>query len=111
MHEYSAQIIAVIDADTFKLDVDLGFRLHARHTFRLARCNAPELLSLEGMQARMFVVALLEKATAIKIHSSRSEKYGRWLCELFFQQTEQPGKWLNLNSLLLEQGYARPFKH
>lgn len=111
MYEYRATVISIIDADTLKLDVDLGFRTHVRTTFRLSRINAPELLTLEGMQARNFVAEILSKATAIKITSSRSEKYGRWLCELFFQSADQPGRWLNLNTLLLEKGHARPFKH
>jgi endonuclease YncB( thermonuclease family) len=111
MYEYAATLIALVDADTLKLDVDLGFRTHARQTFRLARINCPEQLTVEGMRAKLHVAGLLSKATALRISSSRSEKYGRWLCELYFQTRDRPGQWQNLNNLLLEQGYATRFKH
>ena len=111
MFEYTATLISIVDGDTLKLDVDLGFRMHAKEVFRLARINCPELLTLEGFQARAFVAETLAKATALKVQSSRSEKYGRWLAELDFQTKETGAQWHNLNSLLLKSGHARPYKH
>lgn len=111
LFEYAAQLIEVVDADTLKLSVDLGFKLWLRATFRLARINAPELWSFQGVAAKAFVVEQLTDLQAIKIQSSRSEKYGRWLCEFFFQKKSEPGKWHNLNNLLLEAGHAVKFKH
>lgn len=110
MFEYTATLITIVDGDTLKLDVDLGFRMHAKEVFRLARINCPELLTLEGMQARAFVAETLAKATALKVHTSRSEKYGRWLAEVSFQTRETGARWQNLNSLLLTSGHARPYK-
>lgn len=111
MYEYSVQIIQVVDGDTLKLDVDLGFHLHLRATFRLARINAPELLSVAGVQAKHYLMAQLSQATAMKIFSQRSEKYGRWLCEFYFQTENSKGQWLNLNSLMLSAGHALPYRH
>jgi endonuclease YncB( thermonuclease family) len=111
MFEYTATLLAIVDGDTLKLDVDLGFRMHAKEVFRLARINCPELLSLEGMQARTFVAETLAKAIALKVQTSRSEKYGRWLAELSFQTRETGAQWHNLNTLLLTSGHAKPFKH
>lgn len=111
MHEYDARLIVIIDADTLKLDVDLGFHTWLRATFRLARINTPELMTLDGARAKAFVVERLNEATAIRIQSSRSEKYGRWLCELNFQTAASQFQWTNLNNLLLESGHAIKFKH
>ena len=112
MFEYSAQLVKVIDADTFLLDVDLGFHITVRERFRLARANAPERLSIDGMKAVAFVTLQLSKATAIKVSSekSRQEKYGRWLCELWFQTAESKGRWQSLNQLLLDTRHAVPLK-
>jgi endonuclease YncB( thermonuclease family) len=111
LHEYEAKLVAIVDADTLKLDVDLGFHTWLRATFRLARINAPELMTLDGVQAKAFVIEQLNQATAIRIVSSRSEKYGRWLCELSFQTKASQWQWTNLNNLLLEFGHAVKFKH
>lgn len=111
MYEYSVSIIQIVDADTLKLNVDVGFHLHLHATFRLARVNAPELLTLEGVQAKAFVMARLSEATVMKIFSQRSEKYGRWLCEFYFQTKDSKGQWINLSTLLLSSGHALPYRH
>ena len=111
MFEYRATLLSIVDGDTLKLEVDLGFRVRVREVFRLSRINCPELLTLDGMKARAFVADTLAKATALKVRSSRSEKYGRWLAEVLFQTKETGAQWHNLNSLLLEAKHAKPFKH
>jgi micrococcal nuclease len=111
LHEYEAKLINVIDGDTVKLEVDLGFHTWLRATFRLARINAPELLTLDGLQAKAFVVAQLSTATVIRIQSSRSEKYGRWLCELNFQTSASQFQWTNLNDLLVRNNHAVLYRH
>jgi endonuclease YncB( thermonuclease family) len=111
MYEYSASLIAVVDGDTLKLDIDAGFKIHLREVFRLARINAPELLTLDGMQARSFMAEQLAKATAMKVQTTRQEKYGRWLAELFIQTKESKTSWVNVNSLMLETHHAVPYKH
>jgi micrococcal nuclease len=104
--------VEVIDADTFLLDVDLGFHITVRERFRLSRVNAPERMSIDGMKAVAFVTLQLSKAVALKISSekSRQEKFGRWLCELWFQTADEPGRWHSLNRLLLDTRHAVPFR-
>ncbi len=111
MYEYNCTLIAVVDGDTVKLDIDAGFKIHLREVFRLARINAPELLTLDGMQARNFIAEQLAKATAMKCQTSRQEKYGRWLCELFIQTKESGSEWVNVNQLMLDTRHAVPYKH
>jgi micrococcal nuclease len=113
MFEYSAKLVRIIDGDTFLLDVDCGFNITVRERFRLSRVNAPELMSISGMQARTFVALQLSKATALQIRSekSRQEKYGRWLCELYFQTADSGDQWQSLNQLLLDTHHAVPMKH
>jgi endonuclease YncB( thermonuclease family) len=110
MFEYTATLISIVDGDTLKLEVDLGFHVRVREVFRLARLNCPELLTLEGMQARAFVADLLSKASALKVSTRRAEKYGRWLVELNYQTKETGAQWHNLNSLLLSSGHAKPYR-
>lgn len=111
MFEYSATLIAIVDGDTLKLDVDVGFKIHVREVFRLARINAPELLTLEGMQSRNFIAEQLAKATALKVQTSRQENYGRWLAEILIQTKDRASEWVNLNTLMLTSGHAAKYKH
>jgi micrococcal nuclease len=113
MFEYSATVLSIIDGDTLKLEVDLGFNIRVRERFRLARVNAPELMSIDGMKAKTFVTLQLSKAVAVKISSEkpRQEKYGRWLCELYFQTADSGDHWQSLNQLLLDTHHAVPMKH
>jgi len=113
MFEYNVTLVRIVDGDTFILDVDAGFNITLRERFRLSRVNAPELMTIEGMQARTFVGLQLAKATALKISSekSRQEKYGRWLAELYFQTADKPNEWQSLNQLLLDTHHAVPMKH
>ena len=51
---FRAQLLRVIDGDTFRLHVDLGFHVSAEHAFRLADINCAELNTPEGKVARDF---------------------------------------------------------
>lgn len=110
MHQYPATLLEVLDGDTVKLEVDLGFHVRIRETFRLARINCPPLLSLRGVQAKEFTAQHLAQATAVMVETKRAEKYGRWLAELFIQTPETGADWTNLNSLLLKSGHANPYR-
>ena len=111
MFEYKAKVIEIVDGDTFKLEVDLGFNVKVKQTFRLARIDCPELLTIEGVKAKMRVVELLEQALSISIRSTRREKYGRWLCEFFYQTVSLSAPLVNLNSQLLSEGFAKLYRH
>ena len=42
MYEYNAQVLNVVDGDTFDLDIDLGFHIHIHERVRLLNINTPE---------------------------------------------------------------------
>jgi micrococcal nuclease len=102
MYDYNCTIEQVLDGDTLKLQLDLGFHLWLHVTVRLARVNAPELLAIGGAQAKAFVLSELADAVAFKVSTHRQEKYGRWLGEFFYQQKAAVGVWVNLSDRLLE---------
>ncbi len=110
MFEYNAKLLSIVDGDTMHLEVDLGFHVLVHETFRLARVNAPELMSFDGIKAKAFVVGKLSAATAFKVQTKRAEKYGRWLCELLYQVPGEKDVWHNLNTELLESRNAVPYR-
>jgi endonuclease YncB( thermonuclease family) len=109
MFEYSAQVLNVIDADTLKLQIDLGFSVFVVQSCRLVRIDAPEMSTLQGFKARQFVVSTLAEATAIKVNTSKPDKYGRWLVDLSFESPPTGTQRVNLSDLLLSTHNAVPY--
>ena len=101
--------ILVIDADTLRLQLDLGFSVFANMSCRLARVNAPEMSTLQGAQAKGFVVDTLARAVDLQVTTAKPDKYGRWLVEFTFQDPQQGTQPINLSDLLLKTGNAVPY--
>jgi micrococcal nuclease len=109
MFEYTAQVLNVIDGDTLKLQIDLGFSVHVIQSCRLVRIDAPEMSTMQGFTARQFVVDTLAAVTALKVSTSKPDKYGRWLVDLSFQSPPTGAQWINLSDLLLSTHHAVPY--
>ena len=105
--QYPVKIERVIDADTIVLIVDVGFRMHYRDAFRLARIDAPELRTQKGKGAKIWLENFLKDAElegkTFYIKSTRHGKY-RWVAELYVRG----GKYLNasVSDLLVKTGHA-----
>jgi micrococcal nuclease len=100
---YKADIIKVTDGDTVVAICDLGMRVSVEITIRLAGINAPEMRGanrLKGIESRDFLRGLiLMKSVVIKTYKDKTEKYGRWLADIYLDK-------VNVNQLMVEQGYA-----
>lgn len=82
MYDYNVTVVRVVDGDTVRLDLDLGFHEWLRdQSYRLLRINAPEMSTPEGKAARAWLEAYLvgKKVTA---HTEKSDHFGRYLVEL-----------------------------
>jgi len=100
-----AIVVRIVDGDTLILDLDLGWGIHRPlERCRLARCNAPEMSTPEGVAARDYVVGLLPLGTPVTFVSKKVDNYGRPLGEV-----EWSGG--NLTDLLLSSGHAVPMNY
>jgi endonuclease YncB( thermonuclease family) len=72
-----AEVLEVIDGDTFKVFVDLGFNIYARLNVRIADINAPELPSAQGFSASAFLKTLLPVGAVVTLDSKRLDLHGR----------------------------------
>jgi micrococcal nuclease len=111
MYEYSAKCIRVVDGDTVDLDIDLGLDIHHQVRVRLYGINTPELHSsvpeeqAKARQARLFLMTLLgSEDLIIKTEKDKTEKYGRYLAEIFTD-----GDPVSMNQKLLDAGLAVPY--
>ena len=110
-YRYLANCVRVVDGDTIDCDVDLGFHAFVKIRFRLARINAPELNSKdEGERFRAKraadVVSALVLNKQIEIVSYKTEKFGRFLAEVYFGSGEEL---LNLSDELIKGGLAEVY--
>ncbi len=83
LYTYSATVLQVIDGDTVKLRIDLGFKILWVSNCRLAEINAMELkdknesLKAKAFEAKRYVEERLLEGTKVLIKSSKLDKYGR----------------------------------
>ena len=104
MFNYQATVTKVVDGDTIDCDVDLGFHMTAKIRFRLARINTPEMRGsekVEGKAAKQWLIEQLDKVdNKIRIETGKTGKYGRWIAEVYINDT------VNVNEELVKNGHA-----
>jgi micrococcal nuclease len=113
LYNYKARVTGVYDGDTCTVDIDLGLHtwIH-EEKLRLHRIDAPEVRGIErpaGLAARDFLQSLiLGKEVHLETIKDQEEKYGRYLAEIFVQQTTPEGGeiWVNVNDLMVQNGHA-----
>ena len=84
------------------VSVDLEFGMRTRQYLRLRGIDAPELKTRAGKRARKFVEEQLKGIDEIRIKSSRSDKFDRYLADVFLKNGY-------LNQILLDRGFAKRF--
>jgi len=104
MFTYEAVISKVIDGDTVKADIDLGFNVVLKdQIFRLYGINAPEIKGESkprGEKSKEKLIQLiLGKTVKVKTYKDKKEKYGRILVQIFLDEE-------NINDLLVSEGLA-----
>jgi len=118
MFQYEARVLSIIDGDTLKLNIDLGFHVCIEATVRLARINTPEIVSFttKGIDdpAKRYIMQNLPVGSVCVAEITRTEKYGRWLADIFYQLGETDRKKIletprNLNNELVRNGLAKPY--
>lgn len=114
---YQANLERLIDADTPVVVIDCGFKTESLQTLRLRGLDAPELNTRLGRKAKRFVEKLLKPCPfiVVKTYKDRSDKYDRYLVDIYFKPGElDPHKVAAegefLNQKLLDAGLAKGYK-
>ena len=113
LYYYKATVWTVTDADTIKVDWDLGRRTFGDEVIRFSRINAVELKHPLGQEAKKYVEdRILGKQVILhteldKRGMTKYESFSRFLAEVYYQTDEGC---INLNDELLEKGYAVLYK-
>jgi len=120
LYTYKALVERVVDGDTIWVNIDCGFDIWIRQKLRLRSIDAPELDTAKGKEAKQFVESVLSKVSFVVIKTHGSDKYDRYLTDVFYpplelrraglKDEENPQSVLNegifLNQELLDLGLA-----
>ena len=123
LYTYRAWVNRVLDGDTIEVVIDLGFGFTTTQTLKFRAIDAPEIFYKDsatkkadpslsqtttqvgaGMEAKEFVEKALAGASPVFIKTTHSDKYDRYLVDVFI--TDKNGEEQYLNNLLLEEGLA-----
>ena len=100
-YTYLAYVSEVIDGDTFKAVIDLGFNIVIEQKLRLRGLDAHEIESAEGRKAKEYLEKTLPRGLNVLIRTHRSDKYDRYLADVFVH-----GEYVNQK--LVDEGFAVP---
>ena len=87
MYTYKSRVEKIIDGDTVRLDIDLGFTVHWKSNCRLYGINTPELNSknpeekIRALEAKQYLIDNLP--AEVTIISRELDKYGRPLVDIY----------------------------
>lgn len=126
LYTYAAEVIKIVDADTFDLEIDVGFKTKQEHRVRLRGINAPEIGTPQGRKAKRFVERELGKCVVEKplfkgtranrplvvVKTYKLGQHGRYTVDIYYLPGEaapeviaESGKLLN--QVLVDKGLAR----
>ena len=115
-NRYKADVIRWVDGDTVVLRVDLGQKTSVEGSYRLNRLNTAEThnqpgttdQTAQGLSVQAKVEAACPAGSSVWVQTSKADRYGRYLAEVFFLPPD--GKvWANLNDWMLTTGLAKPY--
>lgn len=79
-----ATVIRVVDGDTVRLHLDLGWYVHLEQNCRILGVNSPEQNSPAGKTATAWAKTTLPPGTPVTYTSTMLDKYGRPLGTLAY---------------------------
>ncbi len=88
LYTYKAVVDRIVDGDTLLCWIDVGFETFTHQRLRLRRINCPELNTERGQKARLFVQRALRDCDFIIVKTYRSDKYDRYLTDIFYDPSE-----------------------
>ena len=114
-NRYKAEVIRWVDGDTVVLRVDLGQKTSVEGSYRLNRLNTAEThnqpgttdQTAQGLSVQAQVEAACPAGSSVWVQTSKADRYGRYLAELFIPDGVKG--WKNLNDWMLATGLAKAY--
>lgn len=109
LYTYKVANYRVVDGDTLEVTLDLGFSTFRKEKLRLARINAPEIKTANGMASKAYLSDLInDKIITIQTKKDSKDRYGRYLAEVWITEdlARDASKMINVNDKMLTSGMA-----
>ena len=97
-----ATVVRVVDADTIRLKLDLGWGISSEQNCRIIGVNAPELSTAAGQAARDWALTIMTPGLPVTFTSHKLDKYGRPLGQVHYG----PAGAVDYGTTLLAAGHA-----
>jgi micrococcal nuclease len=116
MYQYKAEILRVIDGDTVKARLDMGFHTYKTTNLRLSGIDAPERHQKGGPEATGWLSLMLAKDSSnlsefapCYVETEKKDKFGRWLAWIYLTEIEmkKSGVGDSLNIRMVNEGLAK----
>jgi micrococcal nuclease len=115
MYEYRCKVTKVVDGDTVKVDIDLGFGVwFKKQTIRMFGIDTPESRTSDkvekkwGLLSKARLIKKIQESKEIRIRTSKDAKgkFGRILGTLISHSNGSPENGENINEWLVRHNYA-----
>lgn len=92
LYTYKAYLERVVDGDTIRVILDLGFETQHREILRLSGINAPENKTAAGKRSTQALKKILEGVPFLIIKTNGIDMYGRYIADVFLGLTQDETK-------------------
>lgn len=111
LYTYKAYLEKVVDGDTLRVVLDLGFGIYHKEILRLKGINAAEMTTLQGRKSAEALKKILQNVEFLVIKTNKIDIYGRYVADVFFGDKndglkEVAEQGVYLNQLLLDENLA-----
>jgi len=101
----NAEVVRVVDGDTVRLKVDVGFRMTYEDNFRLDGIDTPER-GEDGFTAasERMTTWLHDEGDVVRVSVTKRDKYGRYLARISSILTDEV-----VNDTMISEGFAKEY--
>lgn len=105
MYAFNAKVLEIVSGDTLDIELDLGFYFKKAERVRLARVQAADPKTEEGLKAIAYVQKRIDEARELKVvtYKDRAGMHARYIAEIVID-----GK--SLNKELIDARLAKPYR-
>lgn len=108
LYRYKAEVVRVVDGDTFEARIDVGFKIRVESSVRILGMNASERkgATKEAGEVAKDALTRLLAAGPIRLRTDRPDSFGRALADVWF--LNGLGEWESVAEFMIRHGYAVP---
>ncbi len=110
---YKAYLDRVVDGDTIRVTIDLGFKTFHNEIIRLKGIDSAEIDSEAGKESARALTQILDKIPFLVVKTIKVDIYGRYVADVFFSDKNEidaqkvADEGIYLNQLLLDRGLVK----